>query len=309
MAAAGAPTQKGASRARAPRVNLSDIPEMMPGAQPGANPAQRMDFEQFCRKLHDDEVVEKREAAAVMREVALAEASSVSSSLEAMFPLLDAALVRALSAEAPTQQQAIETLLVLSASMSEPGEASTTRATMPPPRLLGVEDRDKFPSLGREPARRCESQDPPGAGGDVAARGEEEKDLGSAWCDRAKAAADMPAPRPTAWASAVAAPRRRKDARSKDDADEPQHVMTDYEFRHRVGQRRARRRLQYGRRGGRGGAAGAQAKRHEAGSGSESEASDEGGEGGDGADLDNLEADEEGSWASRRGPLLRHHPR
>merc|ERR1712226_1476693 len=66
--------------------------------------------------------------------------------LEVMFPLLDAALVRSIATDVPTPQHAIETLLALNDAMSEP-VAGGPRASTPPPRDLGVEDYEKFPSL------------------------------------------------------------------------------------------------------------------------------------------------------------------
>lgn len=290
---AGAPAQK-ASRARAPRVNLADMPEIMPGAQPGANPAQRVDFEQRCRKLHDEAVREERAAAAMC--AAASDEASLASSLEAMFPLLDASLVRALAAEAPTQERAVETLLALSAAMSAPGDGQADRATTPPPRLLGVEDHNKFPSLSAAPAPRHAPSAM--AAADAVPEGEEAaatEDLGSAWRDRAKAAADLPGPCPVARAGATMAPaRRRKEGGTKAEAPvEAQQYMTDYEFRRRAGQRRALHRARSGRGGGRGTAQAKPwgARRGAAASStSESEASEEAcGEGADGSGADAAE--------------------
>merc|ERR1719150_1776152 len=115
MIAASTAAPKGPSRrARAPHANLFDLPELMPGAQPSANSAQREQFEERCRQLRDDEVAGWHE------EVAQVCASSwgATAEYEAMFPALDPALVRALYSEAPTPQKAFETLLALSTAVS-----------------------------------------------------------------------------------------------------------------------------------------------------------------------------------------------
>lgn len=251
-AASAANAPKAASRARAPHVNCFDIPELMPGAQPSANPAQKEEFQQRCRKLHRDEETDKREAAetaTVMRAAAGAAASA--SDLEAMFPMLDASLVRSLFAEAPTPQHAIETLLALSAACSEPvAGGEEARPASPPPRNLGVEDHEKFPTLVDGGGWQVVSQ--------KQLEKDEEEELGSAWRDRAKAARDIPAPRPApsyaAQAAATASQARRKQKGPKEDQEAEQDYPTDYDFRHSAGQRRAQHKVQYGR-GGRAAAA------------------------------------------------------
>jgi len=247
MAAASATAEK-APRSRAPHVNLSDMPELMPGAQPSANPTQREQFEQRCRKLHRDEISEEqqeRQAADAVTRVAGAGAAR-SSDLEAMFPMLDPALVRTLYAEALSPQHAIETLLALSAASAEPVAGTVADAKAgpgKPPWQLGVEDETKFPSLVD------------GGGWQVASQRQIERDpdedLGSAWRDRAKTAVDIPGPPPgprPALVTESAQALRRRTRRSQDDGMEPlTTIMTDYEYRHRVGQMRAKHRQQYGR--------------------------------------------------------------
>lgn len=222
------------------------MPELMPGAQPSANPAQREEFQQRCRQLHRDDVTEACEYAATVSVATGARATT--SDLEAMFPALDPALVRLLHSEAPTPQHAIETLLALSASMATPvvgGQAP--RATTPPPRNLGVEDHGKFPSLVDSGGWQLVTQ--------RQIEQDAEEDRGSAWRDRAKAAVDIPAPRPAPSAAAVAWGQKKRQGPKKEEHYEPQQYLTDYEFRHRAGERRAQHRVQYGR-GGRATAAG-----------------------------------------------------
>jgi hypothetical protein len=234
-------------------VNLFDVPEMMPGAMPRANPAEREEFEQRCRMLHQDEVAGRSESVHVMQTASGATATN--SDLEAMFPALDPALVRSLAAEAPTPQHAIETLLALACAISEPG-VDCQRAATPPPRNLGVEDMEKFPSLMDADGWQVVSQHQFDR--------DEDEDLGSAWRDRAKAAADLPAPKQSpepsgAWGAAAAAKRRTKREEEESGIATTDTNETDYDFRQRRGERRAQNRVQFGRGGG-GRGRGAQSK-------------------------------------------------
>lgn len=249
-----------AMRQRAPEVNLFDMPELMPGARPSANPAQREEFEQRCRKLHRDAEKEEQQAATATHVAAGGTAKPTD--LEAMFPALDAALVRAICADSPSPQHAIDTLLALTAATSEPvaGGGTPARAATPPPRNLGVEDHEKFPSLvDRDGWQVANTRD----------FEREEEDLGSKWRDRAKAVADLPAPKVTAATTAAAGAwsRRRRQESGEEGAaasafgaegEEQETALpeTDYEFRHRVGERRAKTRALYGRGGARGGGRG-----------------------------------------------------
>jgi len=247
MAVAPASTQKSASRgARLPRVNLFDMPELLPGAQPSANPAQREGFEQRCRQLHRDEAeeaCEAHEAAAIID--AAAGAKAAASDLEAMFPNLDPGLVRAIHGEAQMPQQAIETLLALSAAVAEPvGSEGTSRPVSSPPRNLGVDDPHKFPSLldsdGWQVVSQKQLEQDPDA------------EPGSEWRDRAKAAADMPAPRPAPAATAPArgqATRRRGSSQKEEEREPEQPLVNEYELRQSAGERRVQLRTQYGRSG------------------------------------------------------------
>lgn len=247
MAAAGAAE----SQQRTQRVNLSDIPELMPGANPSANAAQREIFEKQCQYLHRVEDEERKHQAAFSR--AAAGVGVTVGELEEMFPALDPTLVRTLRAEAPSAQHAIETLLALSASTAEPvaGSAAGEKTAPPTPAKLwkvGVEDHSKFPSLidadgWQVPCARTQALD---------------KDLGSAWRDRAKAAADKPSPKPappkqplSAWGQG-----RRRQGQKMEEEIEPMPALTEYESRKRAGQQRLQHRVQYGRGGGRGAAAG-----------------------------------------------------
>jgi len=211
-----------------------------------------------------------------------------------MFPNLDPTLIRALRADAPSEQSAVDTLLALvAAAAAEPhpaGDATPQAPAALPPSNIGLSDHGRFPSLvdaggwqvvGHRQFELAEKL----------ARGEED-DLGSAWLDQAKAAADIPAPPTKAWGPAkkvLAAGGKQGRRREEDDKEEGENPstevaepMTDYEFRQHLGQQRARHRALFGRRGGRrdGGGTGGRGTGRGAAtgrrSGSESELSEEG---------------------------------
>mmetsp|Transcript_107203 Transcript_107203/g.301694 ORF Transcript_107203/g.301694 Transcript_107203/m.301694 type:complete len:267 (-) Transcript_107203:105-905(-) len=229
-----------AAPSAAPYLNLYDIPELLPGAEPRANGPQRDRFERRCRTLHRESDLGGPEAHAKG-------ASPQIEDLIMMFPVLDPDLVRTLAAEARSPQQAIDTLLALAAAAAEPGGSPPGPVgPAPPPPSLGVDDHEKFPTLVDSNGWQVVSQQRIERNAD--------EDLGSAWRDRASAAAELPAPRPVVaprpWGpQATRASRRRAEAGdTKDDAsiDAPL-PETDYEFRQRVGQRRAKNRAQYSR--------------------------------------------------------------
>jgi len=213
---------------RACQLNLSDIPEMLPGARPGANPAQREQFEGESCRLHQEELEQE--------EANLWDACDVGFAvmeLEVMFPTIDGALIHALYAEAPSVQHAINALLELSASSC--GEMDATRKVQ---KDVGIEDHNKFPLLIDADGWQVPSS----------SLRNEEGDLGSSWCDHAKASADKPAPKsstqPMAWGT------KKKAARQKVEDAEQLEPYTDYECRHQAGERRAKQRVQYSRRSG-----------------------------------------------------------
>mmetsp|Transcript_75653 Transcript_75653/g.105048 ORF Transcript_75653/g.105048 Transcript_75653/m.105048 type:complete len:259 (+) Transcript_75653:68-844(+) len=229
------------AKGRAGYVNLFDMPELMPGAQPSANPAKREEFEQRCRQLHRDEEQERLEQQYEKSVTAAAQEKASLQELQAMFPTIDADLIRVLHAEAPTPQQAVETLLALADAATE-GVPVTT----PPPLDMGMDDEEKFPVLTdangwQVVSQRLIHRDP-------------EEDLGSAWCDRAKAVQHMPAP--VLEKVSPVAPKRKPKKEEKDAkaVEEDDVFETDYDFRHRIGQNRAKHRARYGR--GRGAARG-----------------------------------------------------
>lgn len=243
-----------ATEQRLPRANLADIPELMPGALPSGNPAQKAEFEQRCKQLHHDAVAESTGRAAA---TSYSGTAATVDELATMFPSLDADLVRVIAGDFPTPQHAIETLLTLVASSSEPTEPPL------PPKDLPLEDMDMFPSLtdadGWQVADKKQFERDP------------EEELGSAWRDRAKEAAPMPAPK-SAWTSGVPSSKRRGDREKEEQTSEVALPETDYETRHRRGQQKARNRAQFGRGGVRlAGLAGRGNRGNAAGDDSESE--------------------------------------
>lgn len=206
-----------------PSVNLFDIPELLPGARPSANPAQRSEFEQRCRDVWnsqhqaiDDSLPDSQEPGLPFQELC------------AIFPKIDADVVRDVAEQAASLSDAIALLLTLASGDAD--EAPPPRA---PPQDLN--DAEHFPSLldaeGWEVVGRQQLEN-------------DSKELGSAWCDRAKAVAARPAPEvPPARPAQVSCGLQRREARAMDevfDVDEsaaPDEV--EYARRRRLGQRKA----------------------------------------------------------------------
>merc|ERR1719210_1741887 len=68
------------------------------------------------------------------------------------------------------------------------------------------------------------------------------------WRDRAKAAADKPAPKRSSQPPVVWGRKKKKQVQQRQaDFDEQGLPLTDYDCRHQGGQRRAQQRVQYGR--------------------------------------------------------------
>lgn len=228
MAAALA-TGRAHGRSTLPNINLFDIPELMPGARSSATPAERTDFEQRCIQLYADDMEEQYAQAAPVVTDRTAVATTMAE-LEVMFPDLDPALVRALAADAGTPQQAMETLLALSAATAEP-----TRPALPP-KDLGLQDADAFPSLVDADGWEVASQR-------LLDRSFEE-DLGSAWRDRAKAIASKPAPS-SAPGKQSGNVKKRAAKQTESGSPEAAQPETEYEFRQRLGQQRIRNRTRF----------------------------------------------------------------
>merc|ERR1711933_566345 len=136
----------------------------------------------------------------------------------------------------PSTQNAIDTLLALTASSKACGPAGAVRAPMGE---VGLEDHRKFPSLVDADGWQCIS---------AARLQEAEKDLGSAWRDSVKAAKAKPAPQaktvPPVWGR-----KKKQGKREADREPEEDWPYTDYECRHIAGEHRARQRVQYSRYG------------------------------------------------------------
>eukprot|EP00811_Abedinium_folium_P008843 NODE_18173_length_906_cov_8.207959.p1 GENE.NODE_18173_length_906_cov_8.207959~~NODE_18173_length_906_cov_8.207959.p1 ORF type:complete len:255 (-),score=46.99 NODE_18173_length_906_cov_8.207959:35-799(-) len=236
-------------RAR-PCVNVSDVPELMWGAEPSATVSQR----ECCVRLQCEEAKEEH--------VTLASPSTMARNLEAAFPLLDPALIRALFAESPTPQDAINALLVLSAATAVPIELSAatavqtvdnrwtmvdTATVMPMPSDgsnvasagVCVEDESEFPPLSDKGGWQVI--------GALLLNRSANAEFGSAWRDCVAGAKDLVAPTPAHRVS-VAARGRRSNGR-QDDGDGPE-PLTDYELRQQAGWDRVKHRAQHGRRCG-----------------------------------------------------------
>lgn len=217
-----------------PYANLFDIPELMPGAQPSANPAQRTEFEERCKQLHhEEESASRLDSRGVL---ARSTGSATIDELIGMFPSLDPDLVRVLASEGPTPQHAMETLLALVAASSEP------TVPPPPPKDLPLSDMGAFPSLTDSEGWQVMSQ--------TQFEKDPDEELGSAWRDRAKAVASKPGPPSANTSAVVGSTSKRRSSKDKEDGYTAEVLPeTDYDFRQRRGQQRAKNRALFGRGG------------------------------------------------------------
>lgn len=220
-----------AGRPRAPMVNCSDLPELMPRTRPSANHAQR------CSVVSSGEIVQSSSRLY---------AAPTLGDLETMFPALDPVLVRALAADAPNAEYAIETLLALSGSMAEPfvPVAVDAQTNTILGGSLGMEDLKQFPLLAdsegwQVPTKHLLDRD-------------SDEDLGSAWRDLTKAAAGLTAPVPLRiYARSLPSARCPKARSHRSDDDDEAFApsdLTEHELRQKIGQRRVEQRTKYGRR-------------------------------------------------------------
>lgn len=230
--------QSVAASSRQQRVSLnnSDLVELLPGAQPSANPAERERFEARCRQVHaEDRVAETHSPSEEVWNANRSSADSRFDDLMAMFPALEPSLIAAIASEARSQQGAIETLLLLNAAAEGTG-STPSPSPKPGPR---TDDYEAFPvMLDADGWQVCTSRAEPS----------QPEDKGTSWSDRAKAVAATPAPKVAAKASPAPTRRRRAAAEGKDDVDECE-VGGEYELRHALGRRREQRKGRLGRRG------------------------------------------------------------
>jgi len=234
-----------------PSLNISDVPEMMPGAQPSANSVARERFEQRCVSLWKDAKEDNRqasEARAVCRNHDIMERHA---QLEKIFPNLDTELIWSMCQEAQSVQDAVDTLLALSASMS--AEAADLSSAETADQVDGA--ASSATKSARPATQHVTNQEDAGAwpalvgsdGWEVVnyhALQQQEQDLGSAWCKTAKDAVPLPAPTPTA-SMAVQPRRKQKEPPGATPAMEfigEDELPTDYQVRHMRGQMRATKR-------------------------------------------------------------------
>lgn len=221
----------GLRRNKGPCLNLSDVPEIMPGAKCSATPAQREEFEDRCRKLYQD----GNYAGFGFERVVCSDAATCATThLQAMFPAVDEAVVRMVIAEAESMNHAIEALFGISSTTA----AQESDISRPPPNL-GVDDHGQFPCLTDQ------------YGWQVMPAGQEfvRDDHASpknSWRDLAHAAKDCPAPA-ALHASRADAPRKARHRPSHGKAVvAEQPILSDHEARHLDGQRRVQLKAKHG---------------------------------------------------------------
>jgi hypothetical protein len=231
-------------------LNISDIPELMPGAMPSANSVERERFNQRCISLWkntQDENGQRSEAQAVC-EPQCQDAAEHNSQLEKMVPNLDRELVWNICQETPNMQDAIDTLLALSAAMSTDVAGSTGTANH-----AGINASTSTMSVSIANQLEIDQKDdgtwPALVGNDgweavsYQALQQLEQELGSAWCNTVKDAAALPAPKqtPGILVKAKCKQKESQDAVLVMDCLQEDTVFTDYELRHVRGQMRAKK--------------------------------------------------------------------
>jgi hypothetical protein len=171
-------------------LNLSDLPELLPGAQPSANPAQREEFEARCRQLSREVLAEVHRGPApslAISGVALAE-------LGAMFPTVEDRALLAVCEGAASLEGAVEALLLVAATAATGSAGEATVASVPPTMTagdvlesaaadVGAPAFDEFPILlDADGWQVCSSR--------AALEAAVEEPL--AWSERARAVASLP---------------------------------------------------------------------------------------------------------------------
>jgi len=227
---------------RGPSVNVSDVPELLPGASHSATPAQRELFQRNCLQAYEAERAEWLDAdvSGEAEEVndhssdipATASSEQTAVELEELFPDIDKALVHSIRMETRSMQHAIETLLVLSGATAEHVSADSKQS-------VGVEDYAKFPCLLDASGWQVCSQ----------RRLCTEAGADHGWLDLVQAMDTAPsqgqAPRERVRARQTV--RRRQlgqEQATQEDAQETQ-MPTDYDLRLLAGQQRATRKGEF----------------------------------------------------------------
>merc|ERR1719160_1381974 len=90
-----------------PTLNVSDVPEIMAGAQPSANSVARERFNQRCKSLWKDAQEENWQDSEARAVFAKGETVERHSQLEKMFPNLDPELIWNMSQEMRNMQDAV----------------------------------------------------------------------------------------------------------------------------------------------------------------------------------------------------------
>lgn len=203
----------------APSLNTFDLPELMLGARPSANPAQREEFMLRCKELHRNQVTATSDQAQRNKSTRPHDAAAAAE-IQAMFPVIDLSLIWSILADTSSREQAIDILLALSIA-TLPGDSENVAGSSCPKEIC-FEDQEKFPSLTASQQQQ-----------------QQHIDLGTAWSDCVKAAAICPS-----VAATITLPFARHERRStrkpKTSESCEEQVETEYEMRQRAGRRRAK---------------------------------------------------------------------
>lgn len=234
-------------------LNISDMPEMMPGAQPSANSVDRDRFSHRCIAMWNELQDENRQKAEERASRQAQDDVERYSQLQTMFPNLDSELVWNICQERCNIQNAVDTLLSISneTSADDCGTGIQGKeATGVCAKALGSTQSPSVTDV--HPISQDDSASWPvlmdSHGWEIVNYQalEQQQDLGSAWCKTAKNAASLPIP--------AGKPTPSKSLKAKNNHQEPQGALssmdrieedstaddlTDYELRQIRGQMRA----------------------------------------------------------------------
>jgi len=219
---------------RAPRVNILDLPESLLGSG---------EFLRHSLQRHEEVSVRSY---SIGNETANKQVEEMFSSS------VDPGLVRTLCSEASSLEDAVQTLLVLSSTVSSAlpadveGSVSVHKGT---PRSMGIDDNAEFPILVN------------GDGWQVLAQSSQRgsADIGVSWCQQAKAAARVSSVPGGAAShrldanSSADAPARVDDTLQQAEGNDTLSqiaesvVLTDYDIRQNLGESHAKNFAQYHR--------------------------------------------------------------
>lgn len=133
-----------------PFVNTWDIPELMDGARANANNVDREMFFERCKDVWESDRIDERRHDRTLKKAALTEQEGQIETLRAMFPILDAGLIRSMFFERGSVEECVEDLMALSAGLENEGlnaESGEDKKELDLKPLVDIDNMADFPTL------------------------------------------------------------------------------------------------------------------------------------------------------------------